>query len=768
MRPYKPRCPKTRCRSSVVPWIAVIVAITAATTPVALSLGGVAAHWATIASLPAVLVSLLILLYWNFSAQRELRVLGSRFHAVSQTAREYVWEIDCVGRFVFLTDRAEHIFGLKLEELLGQCPHEFMPEDEAARMRHWSSGLMINPKSFSEVEYRTIHPYSGIRWQQFSGEPILDGSGKLLGYRGVGMDITDRKLVEQAQQENLELLQTLLDTIPSAIFYKDLQGRYLGCNETLIRWLGRSREQIMGRTDHQLFPTDLADTYRNYDQQLLLDPGRQRYESELGAVDGARRNALFHTATFRNAQGNVSGLVSVVTDISDRKKGERNLIEAKHAAETASRAKDEFIANMSHEIRTPLTAILGFADVLLENLNESENFHTAKTIKRNGSHLLDIVDDILAITEIQAGKIHIQRLPCSPLEIMADISSLMRIRAEAKGLPLSVRQEGPLPEVILTDTNRLRQILVNLIGNAIKFTQTGRVDVVVRFLKSPNINRHGQSDTDKLEFEVIDTGIGMSSEQMEKVFEPFTQVDSSATRRYGGTGLGLVISHRLAQILGGDVTVSSSLGNGCRFQATIKTGLLNDVRMIEPRQVTDKNIELPEKNGPHPNTPIKLDCHILLVEDGPDNQRLISFLLRKAGATVAIATNGLEGIKMAMPGLKLSEMDLPDEDNPRQGLSEEGFSAQKSSASGSNASEPFDIILMDMQMPVMDGERATQRLRHANYLGPIIGISAHSTPDAVETALEAGCDEFLTKPVDRNRLLSSIANHLVSPSVAQA
>ncbi len=734
-----------------------IVAITAATTPVALSLIGFDAPWAAVASLVAVLVSLLILLCWNLSVQRELRLLGSRFHAVSETGKEYVWETDCAGRFVFLTKRAEHLFGLKLEELLGQSLHEFMPEDETVKMRRWSSSLLNDPKSFSEVEFRIIHPYSGIRWQQISGEPILDRSGKLIGFRGIGVDITDHKLVERAQQENLELFQTLLDTIPNAIFYKDLQGRYLGCNETLTRWLGRSREHIMGRTDHQLYPTDLADTYRKYDQQLLLDPGRQRYESEFGAVGGARRNVLVHTATFRKALGHVSGLVSVVTDITDRKKGERDLLEAKRVAETASLTKDEFIANMSHEFRTPLTAILGFADVLLKNLNDSENFHAAKTIKRNGSRLLEIVDDILDLTKIQAGKLRVQRLPCSPLKIIADLLSSISIRAEAKGLPFSVRQEGPLPEVILTDMSRLRQILVNLIGNAIKFTETGRVDVVVRFLKSSN-----HSETDKLQFEIIDTGIGMSSEQMEKMFEPFTQVDSSATRRHGGTGLGLIISLRLAQILGGNVTVTSSLGNGCRFRVTIETGTIDDVRMIEPQQVTDENIEEPENNDRDAHTSIKLDCRILLVEDGPDNQRLISFLLSQAGATVEIAPNGLEGLKLAMPLLNTSEMDLPDEDNPQQDSPQEQLSA-----SGANPGEPFDIILMDMQMPVMGGEQATQHLRHANYRGPIIAISAHSTDNAVEAALEAGCDDFLSKPIDRNRLLNSVAHHLACRAVGQ-
>ncbi len=771
MKRIRPKTP--RRQSSAIPRIAVLIAVIAAATPIALWFGGintqwphtewVGAQWLMTAAFGTMFAAALVLFCWSYFAQRELLQLRSRFQAVSETAREYVWEIDEKGRFVFLTSRAEHMFGLKIEELLGQQLHMFMPEEEAFAMRHWASGLLKNPKPFSEVEFRTTHPYSGIRWQQISGEPIMDSSGNVRGYRGVGLDVTDRKLVEDAQRENLELLQTLLDTIPSAISYKDLEGRYLGCNETLIKWLGRSREHILGRTDHQLYPTDLADIYRKHDQELLLEPGRCRYESEFGVMGGPRRDALMHTGTFCNAQGQVAGLVSVVTDISDRKQGEKDLLDAKRAAETASRAKDEFIANMSHEFRTPLTAILGFADVLLENLHESENFHAAKTIKRNGSHLLEIVNDILDITKIQAGKLRSERAPCSPLRIMADMMSLMSVRAEAKGLSLKVRQEGPLPEVIVTDMNRLRQILVNLIGNAIKFTETGGVDVIVRFLKSA-----ADGKSHKLEFEVVDTGIGMSSEQMEQMFRPFTQADTSTTRRYGGTGLGLIISHRLAHILGGDVTVSSVLSKGCSFRVTIETGPVDNVRMVEGGEIKGcRGAELLENDEENFDKPIKLDCRVLLVEDGPDNQRLISFLLRKVGATVEIASNGLEGIKKALPSKFNTEgTNSPAEDSAAENLSEDASSGQVSSGSDTNQDEPFDIVLMDMQMPVMGGEQATQRLRQANYRGPIICISAHSTPNAVESALEAGCDEFLSKPIDKNRLLRSIANHLACRSLA--
>lgn len=744
-----PRLENPHRWGSIIAVGVLLVAIAAVTVAIVTWFAGCDPYWSS-AALPMLSVLLLYLVRRVALTEQNLRLLEARFRSVSETAREYVWESDSDGRFVYLTKRAEQIFGIGLSEMLGRCCHEFMSEDESARMRGWLSGLLSTPKSFTDVEFCTLHPYSGQRWHQFSGEPIFNAAGKLSGYRGVGMDITDRKQVEQAQQEYNELLQTLLDTIPSAIFYKDLNGCYLGCNETFTRWLGRQREQIMGRTDHQLYPADLADTYRNVDRQLLLKPGKQRYEAEFGADGGTRRSAIFHTATFRDAQGDVSGLVSVVTDITDRKKFEEDLLVAKQAAETASMAKDEFIANISHEIRTPITAILGFAGVLLENLEESDNFHAAKTIKRNGQHLLEIINDILDLAKIQTGKLIVQRVPCSPLRIMGDIASMMSVRAEAKGLPLTVRQDGLIPEVITTDTARLRQILVNLVGNAIKFTESGQVEVVVRFQKDNYTDGSG-----KLQFEVIDTGIGMSPEQIDKAFQPFTQADSSATRQYAGTGLGLLISRRLARMLGGDVTVSSTLGSGCSALATIDTGPIANVQLIEENAAIEENAV--EKKTEPPRCPdsnvaeqIKLDCSVLLVEDGPDNQRLISYILKKAGATVEIASNGVECLRIVMPETQLSEA--------------------KPCNAGESDTEPvfaeeFDIILMDMQMPIMDGRQATRRLRQANYKGPIIGISAHTVPEIVEGCLEAGCDDFASKPIDRKRLLTLVAHHLALRSV---
>lgn len=731
---------------ALFPFLIVLIAAVIMIVPWA---AGVGVHWGANAALPMLVIAFLYLARRVFWAESNLRSLESRLRAITETAREYAWEFDCKGRFVYLTKRAEQIYGMGLDELLGRGLHEFMPEDESSRALAWLTGILIHPKRFDEVEFCTIHPFSGLRWHLLSGEPVVDSAGTITGYRGVGMDITDRKQVEKARQEYIELVETLLDTIPNAIFYKDLEGRYLGCNATHARWLGVRRDQIPGRMDYDLYPPDLAEAYAKEDRQLLNNPGRRCYEAEFGGIGGGpRRNALIHTATFRDAQGEVRGLVSVVTDITDRKKFEKELLQAKQEVEAASNAKDELIANMSHEIRTPLTAILGFSDMLLDNLKEFDHYHAVKTIKRNGLHLLEIINDILDLSKIQAGKLVVQRVPCSPRKIVADIVSLMSVRAEAKGLPLKVRQKGPIPEVVMSDPTRVRQILVNLVGNAVKFTENGRVELVVSLCKGDE-----DGTGDKLQFDVVDTGIGMSDEQIEKAFEPFTQADSSATRRYSGTGLGLLISRRLARMLGGDVVVESRLGRGCTARATIDAGSLENVHMTDDFSLADTKTNPTDECAADAESLSRanLDCSVLLVEDGPDNQRLISYILSKAGAKVSIASNGAECLKMALPGYN------PAAENAQQGVI----------CAAEPAGETFDIILMDMQMPIMDGIQATRRLRQANYTGPIIGISAHNLPEVVEGCLESGCDDFVAKPVDRKRLLAVVSQHLARRCVGR-
>ncbi|PHS02596.1 MAG: hypothetical protein COA78_20805 [Blastopirellula sp.] len=390
---------------------------------------------------------------------------------------------------------------------------------------------------------------------------------------------------------------------------------------------------------------------------------------------------------------------------------------AKDSAEAATQSKSEFLANMSHEIRTPMTAILGFADIVLGNVKDPENIEGLKTVQRNGHYLLKIINDILDLSKIESGKLNVEKIECSPVQILADVASLMRVRCSAKGIELHVEFEGEIPETIQSDPTRLRQILINLVGNAIKFTEVGQVRIVVRLT-----DRNTQAS--KLQFDIIDTGIGMNEHQVEKLFQPFVQADTSTTRKFGGTGLGLAISKRLAEKLNGSITLKSKLQEGSTFRLSVETGSLNDVNLIDypSLELAPEQLE----NNASRSDP-QLNCNILLAEDGPDNQRLISFILKKAGAKVTVAENGKIAHDLALQARE--------------------------------AANPFDVILMDMQMPVLDGYQATTQLREANYTGPIIALTAHAMNSDRQKCLNAGCDDFTTKPIDRQKLIALVAQY---------
>ncbi|MEI8374063.1 MAG: response regulator [Planctomycetota bacterium] len=396
----------------------------------------------------------------------------------------------------------------------------------------------------------------------------------------------------------------------------------------------------------------------------------------------------------------------------------KHTLEAMLVAQAASRAKSDFLANMSHEIRTPMTAILGYSNLLLQQgTSKSEQEDFVQIIHRNGNHLLGIIDDILDISKIESGKMAVERIPCSPRQLANEAISLMQVSAIAKSLSLQIEYRGAIPETIQSDPTRLRQILINLLGNAVKFTKVGGVRLGVRLLDPP------ETPNPHLGFEVIDTGVGMQPEQLCSLFQPFTQADTSMTRRFGGTGLGLAISKRLAQMLGGDITGTSSAGKGSSFLVSIETGPLEGVRISDGFREA-----LPVTTNPPSDKQvqdIRLSARVLLAEDGLDNQRFITFVLKKAGVQITVADNGQIALDCV------------------QSAQEEG--------------NPFDVILMDMQMPVLDGYEATRRLRAEGYTGPIIALTAHAMAEDRQKCLDAGCDDYATKPIERQNLLKTVA-----------
>ncbi len=412
------------------------------------------------------------------------------------------------------------------------------------------------------------------------------------------------------------------------------------------------------------------------------------------------------------------------------------LEEAKCKVEAAAQAKSAFLANMSHEIRTPMTSILGFAENLLDvEQSDSDRLNAVHTICRNGDHLLSIVNDILDLSKIEAGKMSVEGVACSPCEIIAGVASLVRVQADGKSLDFTTEYDGPIPETIRSDPTRLRQILINLIGNAIKFTEYGSVRLVTRFVDD--------SDAPLMQFDVVDTGLGMTAQQVDKLFSPFTQADASTTRQYGGTGLGLSISKRFAELLGGEiVVVDTREGEGTTIRATVAAGSLEGVPMIaDPASATLAAATHGAAEEACVDQTSLEGCRVLLAEDGMDNQRLITHVLRRAGAQVIVEENGRLAVDAALAAWQRRRKSDPH--------------------------RPFDVILMDMQMPVMDGYEATRLLRQKGYDRPIIALTAHAMADDRKKCIDAGCDDYATKPIDRTKLIETIRVHLTPTPKAQ-
>jgi len=440
---------------------------------------------------------------------------------------------------------------------------------------------------------------------------------------------------------------------------------------------------------------------------------------------------LKHEHTNREFGSNEGGLLRATASLLAVHSHHRLLVAeyalARERAELGSRAKSEFLANMSHEIRTPMNAILGFIDFLYNEGDLSkaprERVDAIQTIHRNANALLQIINDILDLSKIETGKLQIEAVSVSPRDIVLQVIDLMQMRAQEKGIELDLEEIDPLPETITTDPARLRQILVNLVGNAVKFTSHGRVTLIVQQVDGETMPQ--------LEFRVVDTGIGITESQFAELFTPFSQADSSITRRFGGTGLGLTISKRLAYELGGDLTATSVPGEGSTFTLRIPARAGEATSVEGSTAETGPPVSLETTTAPA-SPPSKVHGRVLLVEDAVDNQRLVSLILRKAGAEVEIAENGQIGCDRI----------------------------QEARGAGS----PFDVVLMDMQMPVLDGYSATRRLRRASVETPIIALTAHAMAGDRQACLDAGCTEYLTKPIDRERLIAMVARFCPQPS----
>ncbi|HEX3999360.1 MAG TPA: PAS domain S-box protein [Pirellulales bacterium] len=688
--------------------------------------------------------------------------------------------VDAEGCIDLMNSQTEQMFDYRPEELLGQPIELLIPERYRAKHFAHRNGYIASPM---------VRPMGAKmdllgrrrRGNEFPVEvslspfPTTEGTFVICTIR----DTSERKAAETKLRKTEARYRTLLETIPAVTFMASLDG---GANEMYVSpqietMLGFSQSEWLGDPVlwyRQLHPDDRERWHREFARTCAVGErfcSEYRFISRSGSVVWVHGEATL----VRNDDGTPSFLQGIAFDITERKAAEEMMLRsqsdlerrvedrtvdlarlnqelqteiverrkaeeqrtryvaqledastrieeqsravhaARERAEVANQTKSAFLANMSHEIRTPMTAILGYTDLLRESVTDDASRMAIETISRNGNHLLSIINDILDLSKIEAGKMTIESLRFSPRQLLADVQSLMQVRTQGKGIKLEVVQEGVLPETILTDPTRLRQILVNLVGNAVKFTESGGVKLAVRLV---------QQRAPVLQWDVVDTGIGLTPEQQQSLFQPFTQADNSTVRKFGGTGLGLTISKRLAELLGGDVTVvESQMGVGTTFRLTIGTGPLDGIHLLQP---TDSLAALPEPPRDRA-TAIQFPegCRVLLAEDGPDNQRLISFVLKKAGAEVIVAENGQQAVELVAA-----------------------------------AEQPFDVILMDMQMPIMDGYTATASLRRKGYTRPIIALTAHAMSGDREKCIAAGCNDYATKPINRLHLIQQVARQL--------
>ncbi|MBL9120084.1 MAG: PAS domain S-box protein [Phycisphaerae bacterium] len=562
---------------------------------------------------------------------------------------------------------------------------------------------------------------------------VLQAAHSAGAYLGVAVG---RLLAQERTRRSEELFRLLVENSNDIVHLSTATGRTL--------YVSPSFERLTGWTTSDLESAPLNTHYRTADAEALADAVLRCRNGETARLevrmDTARGGTLWLdmqaipvlSGSAGDRSRRVDRILCSSRDITERKLAEEELASARVAAEAANRAKSDFLANMSHEIRTPLTAILGYADLLRDDGDvkaaPERRLAAIDTIRAAGSHLLTVINDILDISKIEAGRMTVERIETPLVRILAEVESLVRPRAASRGVQFATRLCTPIPDRITCDPTRLRQILMNIAGNAAKFTEQGAITILVSV--------DGTNDDRRLVIDVEDTGPGLTAAQTRNLFAAFSQGDGTVTRRFGGTGLGLAISGRLAKLLGGSVSLARSVpGEGSCFRLDLPLLPIAGALTVDHIDALTIAASTTPTVGTLP-PPADLRGRILLAEDGPDNQRLISHHLRKAGATVDIADNGVVALSML----------------------------EQAERSGS----PYLLLVTDMQMPEMDGYTLATTLRKRGSTIPIIALTAHAMAEDRERCLEAGCDDYVTKPIDRNVLLESCSAWIVQTRRAAA
>ena len=657
-------------------------------------------------------------------ASEALRESESRIRAIINASLDCIITMDADGRVIQFNPAAESTFGYTSEEVIGKEMGElFMPPDVRERQRRSfqrferTGGGSIFGRRVDVPAYRKdgteFVAEMATQAVTLEGKPVFtvflrDVTDRKMAEEAIRSEIAERQRIDEMLQKERDLLLTLIDNLPDYIFAKDASGRFTMVNKTLLKDLGaESWDQIVGKTDREFWPEHLAERYAA-DDQTVLHSGESlinRVEAGLGFL-GEERWLLTTKVPLRDRNGRVEGLVGICRDITERKHFEQELQKAKEAAESANRAKSDFLANMSHEIRTPMNAVLGISEFLLDSPLSDSQREYLQMVHESGESLLTLLNDILDFSKIEAGRLELESADFDLIDTVGATMKSLAVRAHRKDLELAWRVEHETPRSLIGDAGRLRQVIVNLVGNAIKFTDHGEV------LLQIEASRRDEGGVE-LHFAVRDSGIGIQAEKLASIFEAFVQADVSMTRRYGGTGLGLSIASRLVELMGGRIWVESEPGKGSTFHFTCNFGV-GAARNAEP----DTAAAVIEH------------ARVLVTDDNGTSRLILCELLQNWGMQVTVASSAAESLEFLARAVR------------------EG--------------QPCDLLVSDVNMPVVDGFSLAEQIRNDPLLAdlPIILLTSGERPGYVARCEQLHIAAHVLKPVHQTEFFRAVVRSL--------